>query len=96
MSSNRRANASRRRKGIYTRQELIKKHGLATFHPDPEENRKLQETKGKSIDFTGNYTNSAGTTLAGAGFLATSTTGGIQLNDDSAVSNTYTCEEKKK
>jgi hypothetical protein len=42
------------------------------------------------------YTNSAGTTLAGAGFLATSTSGGIQLNDDSAVSNTYTCEEKKK
>ena len=35
-----------------TRAELIKKHGLATFHPDPEENRKLQETKGKDIDFT--------------------------------------------
>ena len=48
MSSNRRADASRRKKGIYTRQELIKKHGLATFHPDPEENRKLQETKGKN------------------------------------------------
>ena len=27
MSSNRRADASRRKKGIYTRQELIKKHG---------------------------------------------------------------------
>ena len=38
-----------------TRAELIKKHGLATFHPDPEENRKLQETKGKDIDFTSEY-----------------------------------------
>ena len=55
MSSNRRADASRRKKGIYTRQELIKKHGLATFHPDPEENRKLQETKGKNIDFREKY-----------------------------------------
>ena len=55
MSSNRRADASRRKKGIYTRQELIKKHGLATFHPDPEENRKLQETKGKDIDFREQY-----------------------------------------
>ena len=55
MSSNRRANASRRKKGIYTRQELIKKHGLATFHPDPDENRKLQETKGKDIDFREQY-----------------------------------------
>lgn len=42
------------------------------------------------------YTNSAGTTTAGAGFLALSTTGGIQLNSSSAVSNLYTCEEKKK
>ena len=55
MSSNRRADASRRKKGIYTRQELIKKHGLATFHPDPDENRKLQETKGKDIDFREQY-----------------------------------------
>ena len=76
MSSNRRANASRRRKGIYTRQELIKKHGLATFHPDPEENRKLQETKGKSIDFTGNYTNSDGTQVKKSKFANdTKTTG---------------------
>ena len=59
MSSNRRADASRRKKGIYTRQELIKKHGLATFHPDPEENRKLQESS--NIDLTGGYKNSDGT-----------------------------------
>ena len=38
-----------------TRQQLIKKHGLATFHPDPEQNRKLQETKGKNIDFRKDY-----------------------------------------
>ena len=55
MSSNRRADASRRRKGVYTRAELIKKHGLATFHPDPVQNRKLQETKGKDIDFREQY-----------------------------------------
>ena len=59
MSSNRRADASRRKKGIYTRQELIKKHGLATFHPDPVENRKLQESS--NIDLTGGYKNSDGT-----------------------------------
>lgn len=42
------------------------------------------------------YTNSAGTTTAGAGFLALSTNAGIQLNSSSAVFATYTCEEKKK
>ena len=42
------------------------------------------------------FTNSGGTTLAGAGFLALSTNGGIQLNSSSAVSGTYTCEAKKK
>ena len=67
MSSNRRANASRRKKGIYTRQELIKKHGLATFHPDPEENRKLQESS--NIDLTGGYKNSDGTQVKKSKFL---------------------------
>lgn len=42
------------------------------------------------------YTDSAGASPAGAGFLALSTNGGIQLNSSSAVSGTYTCEEKKK
>ena len=72
MSSNRRADASRRKKGIYTRQELIKKHGLATFHPDPEENRKLQETKGKDIDFREQY----GVSTKGDRFLNDKTTAG--------------------
>ena len=76
MSSNRRADASRRKKGIYTRAELIKKHGLATFHPDPEENRKLQETKGKDIDFTGEYTNSDGSQVKRSKFLPDSKTAG--------------------
>ena len=72
MSSNRRADASRRKKGIYTRQELIKKHGLATFHPDPEQNRKLQETKGKDIDFREQY----GVSTKGDRFLNDKTTAG--------------------
>ena len=50
--------AKNRNKGIPTREQLIKKHGLATFHPDPEENRKLQESS--NIDLTGGYKNSDG------------------------------------
>jgi hypothetical protein len=42
------------------------------------------------------YTNSSGATEAGAGFLALSTTTGIQINSSSVVSATYTCSEKKK
>ena len=43
MSSNRRANNARKMRGEYTRQELIKKHGLSTFREDPVENRELQK-----------------------------------------------------
>ena len=59
-----------------TRAEKIKKYGLATFHPDPEENRKLQETKGKDIDFTGEYTNSDGSQVKRSKFLPDSKTAG--------------------
>ena len=59
-----------------TRAEKIKKYGLATFHPDPEENRKLQETKGKDIDFTGEYTNSDGSQVKKSKFLPDSKTAG--------------------
>ena len=41
------------------------------------------------------YTNSAGTFKATAGFLALSTTSGIQINSSGVVSGTYTCEKKK-
>ena len=46
--------ARNRGKNNLTRAELIKKHGLSTFREDPVENRKLQETKGKNIDFSKN------------------------------------------
>lgn len=42
------------------------------------------------------YTDSAGTTKAAAGFLAYSTTQGIQINSSGVVSGTYTCDDKKK
>ena len=42
------------------------------------------------------YTNSAGTFKATAGFLALSTSSGIQINSSGVVSGTYTCDEKKK
>ena len=53
MSSNRRANNARKMRGEYTRQELIKKHGLSTFREDPVENRELQ--KNSNINFTEQY-----------------------------------------
>ena len=68
--------ARNRGNNTLTRAEKIKKYGLATFHPDPEENRKLQETKGKDIDFTGEYTNSDGSQVKKSKFLGdTKTTG---------------------
>ena len=42
------------------------------------------------------YTNSAGTFAASAGFLALSTSSGIQMNSSGEVTGTYTCDEKKK
>lgn len=41
------------------------------------------------------FTNSAGTSFAGAGYLALSTTAGIQINSSSNVSALYTCVKKK-
>ena len=68
--------ARNRGNNTLTRAEKIKKYGLATFHPDPEENRKLQETKGKDIDFTGEYTNSDGSQVKKSKFLPDSKTAG--------------------
>lgn len=41
------------------------------------------------------YTNSAGTFAASAGYLALSTTSGIQMNEDGEVTSLYTCSAKK-
>ena len=41
------------------------------------------------------YTNSAGTFAATEGFLALSTTSGIQMNNSGEVTGTYTCDKKK-
>ena len=42
------------------------------------------------------FTNSAGTSFAGAGFLALSTAAGIQINSSSTVIAFYTCSPKKR
>jgi len=66
--------AKNRNKGIPTREQLIKKHGLATFHPDPEENRKLQESS--NIDLTGGYKNSDGSQVKKSKFANDKKTAG--------------------